>query len=152
MEQDNMLNEFTQLWGDTEAAEEMGSENVSDGKYEAVLENPSVDLTTSPVKVSFEYKITEAMDSQNSKFVGRKLWQNFKVDKTSLPFLKRNLIKFGISPDAIKSYESLGDSLATLINSKVVLYCKNKPSKDNPTKYFTTAYLNDVVGKGDLPF
>jgi len=146
------INDFTELWGQSEAAEEMGSESIAEGKYDAVLENPSVDMTTSPVKVIFEYKISEALDSVNSKFVGRKLWQNFRVDKTSLPFLKRNLIKFGISPDAINSYEGLGESLATLIGSKVQVYCKNKPSKENPTKLFTTTYLNDVLSKGDLPF
>lgn len=142
-----MMNDFEQLWGSTEAVENNKGdfEPVEDGTYICKISDAQFDMTKDPARCSLTMDILSAEAQTDTKYKGRKLWANYQMSPQGISFFKRDLARLGVDHSGIKSIDDLSTTLGLLVDKGVEVYVKNKASKTNPSKMFTTAYINCAI-------
>jgi hypothetical protein len=140
------MNEFEQLWNETEAvSDEGGFETIDEGTYICKISDTNFDMTKHPNRAVLTLDIVTNDDRTESKFKGRKVWANYQMSPQGIGFFKRDLARLGVDHSGIKGLEDLSTTLGLLVDKHVEVYVKNKPSTKNPSKMFTTPYINSAV-------
>jgi hypothetical protein len=125
---------------DTTQAAESRSEykKIPDGEYVAMVTSAMVNATKSP-RVELEYTITEG------DFTKRKVWQNYNLNESGVPWLKAELEKLGAP---IKLAKELTWALEKINGANVKIFVKSKDVKNvatNSIQTYTNAYVNELL-------
>ena len=117
-------------WAEAPAAAEF--ENVPDGVYEAVTGDATIKRTQAD-----EPRLSICCEITAGPHAGRTVWYGSMFRAKSLPFLKRDLAKFGISLASIKEIRN-PDVLDRM--SRIPCRIRVKTKKDFTNVYFEEIY------------
>lgn len=124
-----------------------GFELLPEGEYEAMIADSSVDLTSTPAKLSVTYKIVEG------EFKNRKVWGNYRLEGRGLGFLKKDMKILGIDYSKVKTEQDIAKLMFGHVGQGVTIYVNQKEWNG---KTYNNTYLNSASdgqsSNDEIPF
>jgi hypothetical protein len=139
---------FESLWGEAEEAQGSNQkefEPIEDGTYICKISKTEFDITKETPKAIIVFDIESAEADPSTKFKGRKLWANYQMSPQGISYFKRDLTRLGVDHSSIKTIDDLATNLGLIEGKTAEVYVKNKPSTKDPSKIFTSTYINGLV-------
>lgn len=137
------MSDFQQLWDSAEGldfdAKPQEFRPFVKGKYTAKIDDAMLDLTSTPNRVTFKFKVTEG------EYANRVLWRNISLDERGIPYLKQDLQKLHVETTPQKE-EDLGDILSQLTDKEISIFVKPNIVND---KQYDNVYINGYKNDAD---
>ena len=112
---------------------------VPEGTYNAVIENPAMDLTGDVPKVKLRFRIN------NTEYENSCVFKTYTLNKKGYDWLVKDFRKLNLDPAKFKTELEFGEKLSTLTDRLVEIYCT---PKEYNGKMYTNVYLNKTL---DVP-